>query len=259
MKISASQRKALEAAGYTIGKSGSTIQNKSGGTVGGYNENGKIFSGSKKVRDILAGGTEATKAATKAAPKATPKAAPKAKPVTKDAMAGYRAGDITTTSLDKPKGGRGSGAAEVSRRSADAKPTTTARTGPTKTDKMRGDARTSAASTTKTNSVKSKLREIQGQLDKNSAALAAASLGSGVLTRGDTKARGTPSNPTYGSQRPQPTGPQGRINTGVSRPARVGGAKGISGTNPARTAKQIGRGGRKNTPQDPKDFNPFLN
>ena len=120
MKISASQRKALEAAGYTIGKSGSTVQSKNGGTVGGYNENGKMFSGSKKVRDILAGTTEAPKAAPKAASKAASKAAPKSKPVAQDAMKGYRAGDITTTSLDKPKsGGRGNGAAEVKRRKTD--------------------------------------------------------------------------------------------------------------------------------------------
>lgn len=174
------------------------------------------------------------------APKATPKALkPKEKPVTKDAMTGYRKGDITTTSLDKPK--------------------TKPRTGPTKTEKMRGDARTSAQSQTSINNTKKKIRDIQGQLDKNSAVLAAASLGSGVLTRGNTSAKGKPFNPTYGSQKPQATGFQGKMNTTVGRPARVGGAKGISGTNPARLAKQIGRGGRKNTPQDSKDFNPFLN
>jgi hypothetical protein len=34
-------------------------------------------------------------------------------------MKGYRAGDVTTTSLDKPKVGRGNGAAEVKRRKTD--------------------------------------------------------------------------------------------------------------------------------------------
>jgi hypothetical protein len=131
MKISASQRKALEDAGYTVGKSGSTVQSKEGGTVGGYNENGKVFSGNKVVRDILKGTAEAPKAAPKAAPKvapkvapkaapkAAPKVAPKAAPKAKDAMTGYRKGDITTTSLDKKVGGRNDDAAEVNRRKTD--------------------------------------------------------------------------------------------------------------------------------------------
>lgn len=76
--------------------------------------------------------TRAEKAAMKA-PKVEAKAAPKAKPVgkakavvkvtekpvSKNAMTGYRAGDVTTTSLDKPKVGRGNGTAEVKRRKTD--------------------------------------------------------------------------------------------------------------------------------------------
>lgn len=178
--------------------------------------------------------------------------APKAKPATKAMETSPRPKAKPTTG-----GGRGDGAAEVKRRSADAKPATSARTGPTKTDKMRGDARTSARSRTSINDTKKKIRELQGQLDKNSATLAAVSLGSGVLTRGNTNARGTPSNPTYGSQKLQPTGPQGRINTGVSRPA-VGGGRGLPGINPTRTANQLGSGGRANR-RDPKAFNPYLN
>jgi hypothetical protein len=45
-------------------------------------------------------------------------AKPKEKPVTKDAMKGYRAGDITTSKLGA--GGRGDGSAERIRRTADA-------------------------------------------------------------------------------------------------------------------------------------------
>jgi hypothetical protein len=116
MKITASQRKALEAAGYTVGKSGTTVQNKSGGTVGGYNENGKVFGGSSKVMNILK--APEAKATPKAAPKASKPSAPKSKPVAKDAMKGYRPGDVTTSKI--PKGGRGDGGAERVRRVADA-------------------------------------------------------------------------------------------------------------------------------------------
>ncbi len=99
MKITSQQRKALEAAGYTVGKSGTTVQ-KDGKTIGGYNANGQMFSGSGKIRDIL-------KAKPEAAPKAAPapratrstRSAPAAKPTTKDGMAGYRPGDIRTTPI----------------------------------------------------------------------------------------------------------------------------------------------------------------
>jgi DNA-nicking Smr family endonuclease len=80
-----------------------------------------------KTRKFFTKAEKAAMKAPKAVPKAAPKAAPKAtkpkeKPVAKDAMKGYRREDVTTTSLDKPKGGRGDGAAEVKRRNADAKP-----------------------------------------------------------------------------------------------------------------------------------------
>lgn len=51
MAITASQKKQLEAAGYTV--KGDTVLTKSGGSVGGYNKNGQLWSGSTKVRDIL--------------------------------------------------------------------------------------------------------------------------------------------------------------------------------------------------------------
>lgn len=186
--------------------------------------------------------------ASKAAPKATK---PKDKPVA-----------VTTTSADKPKSDRRSGATEnvksvvgaASDRANKSKTPT-----PNNTDKMRGDARTSARSRTSINDTKKKIRELQGQLDKNSAALAAASLGSGVLTRGSGAASGKSFNPTFGSQKLSPEGPQGRMNTTVGKPAVRSGGKGLPGTNPSKGAKQIARGGRKNTPQDKEDFNPFLN
>ena len=183
-----------------------------------------------------------------------PKAAPKAKPATNAMETSPRPKARPATG-----GGGGDGDAEVKRRSADAKPTTSSRTGPTKTEKMRGDARTSAASTTKINNIKKRLRELQEELDNNSTALAVASLGSGVLTRGNTTARGTPHNPTFGNQTRQPTGPQGRMNTEVGRTARVGGGRGLPGIDPATTAKRLGRGGRMNTLQNRNDFGPFLN
>ena len=55
-------------------------------------------------------------------PKARPdNKSPKAagKPVTKDAMKGYRAGDVTSSRIPAKTGGRGDGGAEVVRRAAD--------------------------------------------------------------------------------------------------------------------------------------------
>ena len=57
MSITPAQRKALEAAGYTV--KNQTVMNKDGKSVGGYNENGNIWSGSSKVKNILKGGGKA--------------------------------------------------------------------------------------------------------------------------------------------------------------------------------------------------------
>lgn len=57
-----------------------------------------------KTRKFGKGAEEAPKAAPKAAPKISTKSAPKEKPVTKDAMKGYRAGDVTTSKVDKLSG-----------------------------------------------------------------------------------------------------------------------------------------------------------
>lgn len=112
-KITAEQRKALEAAGYTV--SGNTVKTKDGGSVGGYNENGKIWSGSSKVKDIL----KSQPSEAKVTPKTKqPTKKPVSSPVTKDAMKGYRAGEITTSRIPTQKG-RGDGGAEKVRRAAD--------------------------------------------------------------------------------------------------------------------------------------------
>lgn len=68
MAITSEQRKALEAAGYKISENGKTVLTSEGKSVGGYNENGNIWSGSSKVRDILK---------SKPAPKSESKPAPK--------------------------------------------------------------------------------------------------------------------------------------------------------------------------------------
>jgi len=113
MAITSEQKKALEAAGYVV--KGNSVMNKSGGSVGGYNENGKIWSGSGKVRDILKS-SPAPKAENK--PTSRPTKATE-KPVTKDALKGYRAGDVTSSRIPTKTGGRGDGGVEVVRRAAD--------------------------------------------------------------------------------------------------------------------------------------------
>jgi soluble cytochrome b562 len=115
LAITKEQKAALEAAGYTVYKN--TVKTKSGGSVGGYNENGNIWSGSKKVADILKSKPTEPKTAPKTAAKASPSKQKKAP--TKDAMKGYREGDVTTTRLDKVSSGRGDGKMETLRRTVD--------------------------------------------------------------------------------------------------------------------------------------------
>lgn len=119
MAITKEQKEALKAAGYVV--KGNTVMNSSGGSVGGYNENGKIWSGSKKVRDILKGGGQSASPTPKTSTKpASRQSAPRtnSKPVSKDPMKGYRAGDATSSRIT-PRGGRGDGGAERVRRAAD--------------------------------------------------------------------------------------------------------------------------------------------
>jgi hypothetical protein len=96
--ITAEQKTALQALGYTVNKSGQTVQDKDGKTLGGFNENGNVFSGNSKVAGILK--SSPAPAPAKSAAKAPAKAAPKKeKAVAKDAMSGYRKGDVTTSPL----------------------------------------------------------------------------------------------------------------------------------------------------------------
>lgn len=139
MKITAPQRKRLEAAGYTISKSGTSVQ-KDGKTVGGYNANGQIFSGSAKVKDILKSKPEAApKAASAPKPRASTKAAEAAKPTRPRTRSGSQGRPsvmsdsptrpaptegngpivITTNKLSNVRGGRGDGAKERIVRTAD--------------------------------------------------------------------------------------------------------------------------------------------
>ncbi len=76
MKITSEQRKALEAKGYKVGKSGNTIQNAKGATVGGYNANGQVFSGSVDIKSILKSKAEAPKASAPSRPRASTQSAP---------------------------------------------------------------------------------------------------------------------------------------------------------------------------------------
>lgn len=82
-KIREDQRKALEALGYKVNKSGMTVQNAKGETLGGFNENNQVFSGNSKVRDILKSKPPAAAPAAparRAAPAAPKPKAPPARP-----------------------------------------------------------------------------------------------------------------------------------------------------------------------------------
>lgn len=180
--------------------------------------------------------TKAEKAAMKA-PKATPKAdtkkvAPKTTPkkvteaaVTKDAMAGYRKGDVTTSKLSKVGGGRGDGGAEVIRRRAE------------KALERVGSKKESS---------------------KNGASVLIPAVAAAATPRKQTAAKGKPYNPSYSSKAKMAEGFQGKYATEVAAPkTRVPTPK--IGTNPAKMSKKLG-GGRRNaltTKDDFKDM--FLN
>lgn len=118
MAITSEQKKALEAAGYTV--KGDTVMTKSGGSVGGYNENGQIWSGSAKVRGILKS-SPAPKAEDKPASKPAarpakaedkPKPRPKANPARKPGGARPE-GKASGMPAAKPKEGGKAAAAPV--------------------------------------------------------------------------------------------------------------------------------------------------
>lgn len=120
MAFTKEQRAALEALGYTIAKSGKTIKTKDGSTIGGINENGKFFSGSKKVMDILKNPPKAEeKPASKPAKtegKSNPR--PKANPTRKP---GGARPEGKASGMPAATGGRGDGAKEAERRRTDTK------------------------------------------------------------------------------------------------------------------------------------------
>lgn len=187
MSITSAQKKALQAAGYTV--RGNNVTNKDGGSVGGYNKEGKIWSGSTKVRDIL-------KSSPKEAPKAEPKETPKAKPTTKtkpkeaptakDGMKGYRKGDVTTSKLPS-KGGSGKDIRK------------TVLSGLDKADKEKKKEKTSSP------------------VPVIAAAAASA--------KGGSKPVGKPNNPNYKGGKGGKTGFQGKYNTSVARAGDEGRGK----------------------------------
>ena len=101
-KITAEQKAALKAAGYTVSKSGNTVLNAKGATVAGYNEKGNLFSGSSKISSILKSkpSAPAPKPAAKAPAKAAPKPTAK-KPSKSPVKAPAKATPITVTKLGK--------------------------------------------------------------------------------------------------------------------------------------------------------------
>jgi len=225
-KISSAQRSALEAAGYTISKSGNTVLTSDGKSIGGYNENGQIFSGSSKVRDILKNTKEApAKAAevpaktvpAKTAPAKRSAAAPATSKRPKAKPEPTKSGRPGTGATSGPKySGRGSGAAEMSQRSSDS-------------------AR--------------KAQEKSSDIAKKVAAAAAAGGGVAALMKAVKEAprvrrTATPTitNPKYGSKPKMAEGFQGRYETGVGRPG-MDSRKGLAG-NAAPFERVAGGGGR---------------
>lgn len=175
-----------------------------------------------KVYDLT--GKEITpKAAPKAAPKVTK---PKEKPVTKDAMAGYRKGDVTTTSLDKPKGGRGDDRMEAFRRRIE-KAIDKSEESPSKKD--------------------------------NSGLFVPAAAAAVASRSGNSKPTGKPYNPKYTGQSSMKEGFQGKYGGEVAR-TRGGKPSGrIGGINPSKTVRNMSKGGRRKSVSKAEDFNPFLN
>jgi len=219
MKLSKEQRAALEAAGYKISKSGKTVEGKSGGTIGGINENGKFFAGSQKVMDILRNPPKIE------APKQAPAPRPRREPAAKPSSPRPKA----RPEQPKPKvsSGRGDGAAEAARRRADAK--------------------------------ENEKKSVAGAVAATGAVAGAAAIGAAAarkkardVRRVQASPRGTAYNPSYTGKPKMAEGPQGRYATGVGRP-RGPSAAGAA-LNPGRSARRLA-GGRMNS-LDPRN-NPY--
>jgi soluble cytochrome b562 len=237
LAITKEQKAALEAAGYTV--KNNIVKTKDGGTIGGYNENGKIFSGSGKVRDIL----KSKPAEPKAAPKTPAKASPakQKKAPAKDAMKGYREGDVTTTRLDKVSSGRGDGKMETLRRTV---------------DRALDKADKKAAPTKQTRIKPGSNLPDKEKTSSSAGAFIPLAAAAAKPKRKQVAAKGKPSNPNYKGGKGQPQGFQGKYATEVA-PRQAGGRAGVGISGP-RTAKQLA-GGRAMTKRGPEDFNRYLN
>lgn len=160
-------------------------------------------------------------AVTKAAPNSVSKKVAE-KAVSKDAMAGYRKGDVTTSKLGKVSGGRGDGGAEVIRR---------------RTEKA--------------------LANVGSKKESGSSVLIPA-VAAAVASRKQSAPKGKPYNPSYSNKAKMAEGFQGRYATEVGAPkAKVTSPK--IGTNPTKMSKKLG-GGRRNALTAKDDFKDmFLN
>lgn len=174
MNITASQKKALQAAGYTV--KGDSVSTKDGKSIGGYNKNGNIWSGSSKVRDILKG---SPKESPKTAPKPSAKAVPKKKeaPVTKDGMKGYRKGDVETSKI------------------------------PAKTGSGKDIRKTVLSALDKADAKKKE--------KKSGSTIPALGVAATVASKARTKPAGKPHNPAYKGANSGKNGFQGKYQTGV--------------------------------------------
>jgi hypothetical protein len=274
LAITKEQKAALEAAGYTVYKN--TVKTKSGGSVGGYNENGNIWSGSKKVADILKSQPEVTpKASPKTPPKTSPKATPKASPKASPKVASKEVSS-----------GRGSGAEEVKRRILDATKDTSKKesaiTGKSiatpRPGGLSGSRRMPATGKPYNPNFSGSKGASEGFQGKYETGVAKAeksgSKRTKAITNQNSKAKPpkkttarvtTPAKPrsmpaTPKSLPPPETGFRGQTPSFMQQPLK--GSKGAgrtgAGINSAKVGKNLG-GGRRAMKKDPKDFNEFLN
>jgi hypothetical protein len=279
LAITKDQKAALEAVGYTV--KGNTVKTKDGGSVGGYNENGKIWSGSNKVRDILKSQPEAPQ-------KTTPKAAPKTvvKKVTQPAKGvssgrGDGAAEVKRRNRDAPKvsSGRGSGTEEVKRRTSDTvkKEASSGQTIATpRPGGLSGSRRTPATGKPYNPSFSGGKGSAEGFQGRYETGVAKQEKTGGkrvkAITNQSSKAEApkkpaakvtTPAKPRSLPAAPRglpppETGFRGQTPSFMQEPMKKPKGRTGGGINSARVGKNLG-GGRRAMKKDPKDFNEFLN
>ena len=251
--ITAAQKKALTAAGYTV--KGNTVQNKSGGTVGGYNKNGNIFSGSSTVRDILKSKPEAAKPAAKKTATKAPTTRPKARPApaAKDVRRAEDKAAKAVSGASRSTAGKVKGSKPVVDSTSPKQPTRTDNEVKPIRVVRSGDSAVSGAS----RSTKGKVapKDKSSNTDKAAAALTAGAATAAAMGTAARKARraarvegkptGSASNPSYGSQRLSKEGFQGKYETRVGKPGgrgatlKLGRANGRSAMDKARDPLQL--------------------